>query len=305
MKDPVFESAVADATAIVEKWAGPGDRPPVSVAHQDPETGVITFHLRGSAEQLAHVREALTVDRVPRAVLDRVLATRNRFYRQREETRAELESLVDLVDRVVNDEDLCEMESSDLFRLRRGFDAARRYLMSMPPKLVDAEPTDEDREPEVDARPGGPCQPIGCDNAERHAAGVREVQATRDKIRAFFTSAAGGPDWPGAATVDTIAAGTGLQIATTAVALKLWPEAEEMRPGLWRLLHSVHEKIAAFFADRAVVDEPDWPRVAKSEAIAAAVGASQATVVVTLNRSPEFEEMRPGLWRRVPASQEV
>jgi hypothetical protein len=56
--DRLLVATAADAEALVDEWAGPGLKPH-AVAHQDPRTGVVTFHVRGTPTHLGHILAAL------------------------------------------------------------------------------------------------------------------------------------------------------------------------------------------------------------------------------------------------------
>jgi hypothetical protein len=57
--DPEHQALVDQAVALRREWTGPGPIPPHVVAHQDPDTKLLTFHLRGLPEQLDHILAAL------------------------------------------------------------------------------------------------------------------------------------------------------------------------------------------------------------------------------------------------------
>jgi hypothetical protein len=44
---------------LQQEWDGPGSIPPHVVAHEDPDTKMLTFHLRGLPSQLDHILGAL------------------------------------------------------------------------------------------------------------------------------------------------------------------------------------------------------------------------------------------------------
>ncbi len=77
--------------------------------------------------------------------LERVIAMRNQFCRQRENLRDELAALVRAADAVLDHRDLAEWESAELYELKQRRDDADRLLLSLPPKLrVDELPGPED-----------------------------------------------------------------------------------------------------------------------------------------------------------------
>lgn len=50
---------VAVVEALIAEWTGPGPRPPHGVAHLNPDTQRVTFHLHGASEQLPYILAAL------------------------------------------------------------------------------------------------------------------------------------------------------------------------------------------------------------------------------------------------------
>lgn len=56
---PEHEELIDKVTALRQEWTGPGPIPPHVVAHQDADTGLLTFHLRGMPAQLEHILSAL------------------------------------------------------------------------------------------------------------------------------------------------------------------------------------------------------------------------------------------------------
>jgi hypothetical protein len=57
--DPEFAEMIEVVQTLKAEWAGPGPRPPRAVAHQDPTTGEVTWHLRGWPDQLLYILDAL------------------------------------------------------------------------------------------------------------------------------------------------------------------------------------------------------------------------------------------------------
>lgn len=56
---PAHQAMAAKVEQVVHEWRGPGPRPPHAVAHEDPDTKLVTWHLRGMPDQLAYIRDAL------------------------------------------------------------------------------------------------------------------------------------------------------------------------------------------------------------------------------------------------------
>lgn len=56
--DPAFTELTALVEQFLREWPGP-DPVPHGVAHQDPRSGRLTFHLRGLPEHLAFIAAAL------------------------------------------------------------------------------------------------------------------------------------------------------------------------------------------------------------------------------------------------------
>jgi hypothetical protein len=54
-----FDALHADVQALIAEWRDPETAPPHAVAHQDPRDGMVTFHIRGFHEHLAHILAAL------------------------------------------------------------------------------------------------------------------------------------------------------------------------------------------------------------------------------------------------------
>lgn len=57
--DPDHQVLADQVVTLQREWTGPGPRPPHAVAHKDPDTGLLTFHIRGLPEQLDHILAAL------------------------------------------------------------------------------------------------------------------------------------------------------------------------------------------------------------------------------------------------------
>lgn len=57
--DPEFAAMIEAVDAFRACWPGPGPITPHAVAHQDPMTGMVTFHLRGLPEQFDYLRAGI------------------------------------------------------------------------------------------------------------------------------------------------------------------------------------------------------------------------------------------------------
>jgi hypothetical protein len=57
--DPEFQALIDAVEGLLAEWSGPGHVRPHGVAHQDPRTRDLTWHLRGLPEQLDYIRAAL------------------------------------------------------------------------------------------------------------------------------------------------------------------------------------------------------------------------------------------------------
>lgn len=57
--DEELAKTLADVEALTAEWAGPGPAAPLAVAHQDPVSGLVTFHIRGLPAHLEYILAAL------------------------------------------------------------------------------------------------------------------------------------------------------------------------------------------------------------------------------------------------------
>ena len=73
LPDPEFDALIETVTTLLGEWSGPGGRPPHGVAHKDPRTNVLTWHLRGLPEQLDHILAALRAAEPAEVQLARLL----------------------------------------------------------------------------------------------------------------------------------------------------------------------------------------------------------------------------------------
>jgi hypothetical protein len=53
--DPAFAAMIDAVEGFRACWPGPGPITPHAVAHQDPTTGTVTFHLRGLPDQFDYL----------------------------------------------------------------------------------------------------------------------------------------------------------------------------------------------------------------------------------------------------------
>ncbi|MCX5070780.1 hypothetical protein OOJ91_33590 [Micromonospora lupini] len=72
--DPEFVALITTVETVLAEWSGPGPLRPHGVAHQDPSTRLLTWHLRGLPEQLDHILAALRAAEPAEVRLARVLA---------------------------------------------------------------------------------------------------------------------------------------------------------------------------------------------------------------------------------------
>ncbi|MFF0182616.1 hypothetical protein ACFYPF_26355 [Micromonospora sp. NPDC005223] len=72
--DPEFTALIATVETVLAEWTGPGPVRPHGVAHQDPRTGLLTWHLRGLPAQLDHLHAALHAAEPAEVRLARTLA---------------------------------------------------------------------------------------------------------------------------------------------------------------------------------------------------------------------------------------
>ncbi|MFI7510667.1 hypothetical protein ACIBSS_28000 [Micromonospora aurantiaca] len=72
--DPEFTALIATVETVLAEWTGPGPVRPHGVAHQDPRTGLLTWHLRGLPAQLDHLHAALRAAEPAEVRLARALA---------------------------------------------------------------------------------------------------------------------------------------------------------------------------------------------------------------------------------------
>ncbi|MBM0233203.1 hypothetical protein JNW91_15820 [Micromonospora sp. STR1_7] len=57
--DPEHAALITIVETVLAEWTGPGPIRPHGVAHHDPGTGLLTWHLRGLPAQLDHIHTAL------------------------------------------------------------------------------------------------------------------------------------------------------------------------------------------------------------------------------------------------------
>ena len=72
--DPEFTALIAAVETVLAEWTGPGRVRPHGVAHQDPRTGLLAWHLRGLPDQLDHLHAALRAAEPAEVRLARTLA---------------------------------------------------------------------------------------------------------------------------------------------------------------------------------------------------------------------------------------
>ncbi|MFI5837745.1 hypothetical protein ACIA5A_29115 [Micromonospora sp. NPDC051300] len=72
--DPEFTALIATVETVLAEWTGPSPARPHGVAHQDPRTGLLTWHLRGLPAQLDYLHAALRAAEPAEVRLARTLA---------------------------------------------------------------------------------------------------------------------------------------------------------------------------------------------------------------------------------------
>ncbi|MBM0201869.1 hypothetical protein JNW90_01200 [Micromonospora sp. STR1s_5] len=72
--DPEHAALITTVETVLAEWSGPGAVRPHGVAHQDPRTGLLTWHLHGLPAQLDHIHTALRAVEPAEVRLARTLA---------------------------------------------------------------------------------------------------------------------------------------------------------------------------------------------------------------------------------------